>query len=172
MAFSNNQIEIEALPKMESIAFIPVEKSYYKILIANQFFIYGSIIVILFIIKLYAQNIKFHTYFWYIFTIPVLLLIVKLVITTLGFKKRKYALREKDISYTQGLLVNTITTLPFNRIQHTEIKRSFLARKLKLSSLTIFSAGESGGDITIKGLPKEKAETINAYLTQLLNERK
>jgi membrane protein YdbS with pleckstrin-like domain len=46
-----------------------------------------------------------------------------------------------------------------------------LARKLGLSTLKIYSAGESGGDIAIKGLPKDVAETQYAFLTKVINER-
>lgn len=171
MIFTNNQIEIDSLPKVEDIEYIPIEKSYLKIILFNLFFIYGSILASLSIAKYISNNEKFQFFFWYLIITIVLIFISQVIISTLGFKKRKYALREKDIIYTEGLLINSITTLPFNRIQHTEVKRSFIARRLGLSTLNIYSAGESGSDLNIKGLPKEKAETINAFLTNLLNER-
>jgi membrane protein YdbS with pleckstrin-like domain len=96
---------------------------------------------------------------------------MSLTIYYLGFKNRKYAIREQDMTYTQGYIVTKMVTLPYNRIQHLEIRRSFLSRKLGLSTLKIYSAGESGGDLSIKGLPKDVAERQYAYLTQIINER-
>ena len=94
-----------------------------------------------------------------------------MIIYKLGFKKRKYALREKDIIYSSGYIVNNTTTLPLNRIQHLEITRSFMARRLGLATLKIYSAGESGGDIAIKGLLNAIAEKQYAHLTSVLNDR-
>ena len=98
-------------------------------------------------------------------------MLVQGIIYYLGFKKRGFALREKDICYSHGYLVNKTLALPYNRIQHIEIARSFMARKLGLASLKIYSAGESGGDMVIHGLPKALAESQYTFLTKIINEQ-
>jgi membrane protein YdbS with pleckstrin-like domain len=95
---------------------------------------------------------------------------LNILLTILSFSKRKYALRTHDIIYTKGFLVNTVTTLPFIRIQHIEISRSFLARKLNLATLNIYSAGSSGENLSIKGLSLEAANRLNDHITSKLNE--
>jgi len=169
--FTNTQIEIETLPKVETLDFKPVSKSYFKIILFNLFATYGSIIAGLFIIRAIAEKEKFYTIFWYIITVVLFLFVINFVLYKIGFKKRQYAIREKDITYSHGYLSNSTVTLPFNRIQHLEISRSFIARKLDLSTLKIYSAGESGGDLSIKGLPKDIADAQYAFLTSILNER-
>jgi membrane protein YdbS with pleckstrin-like domain len=94
-----------------------------------------------------------------------------MLIYYLGFRKRAYAMREKDICYTHGYIISKTIALPYNRVQHIEISRSFIARKLGLSTLKIYSAGESGSDLVIHGLPEKIAEAQYAFLTQVINER-
>jgi hypothetical protein len=100
-----------------------------------------------------------------------IVMLLHALVYILGFKNRKYAMRELDICYTRGYLVTRTIAVPYNRIQHIEISRSFLARKLGLSALKIYSAGESGGDLIIHGLPKDIADAQYAFLTKVINER-
>src|SRR5690606_41032422 len=44
----------------------------------------------------------------------------------LAFKKRGYAVREKDLLYRSGILSTTTTIVPFNRIQHIDRKSTRL----------------------------------------------
>jgi membrane protein YdbS with pleckstrin-like domain len=59
--------------------------------------------------------------------------------------------------------------VPISRIQHIEESRSWLARKLNLATLKIFTAGESGSDLKIDGLPHEEAKQINDFLSTRVN---
>ncbi|WP_452600149.1 PH domain-containing protein [Pontimicrobium sp. MEBiC01747] len=168
--FKNEQINIDELPTLESITYKPVSKTYLKVLLFNRVIIYAIIIMVLFVLK---QSPKFKEIEFSF--IPVIIAIsaaflINSIITILAFSKRGYALREHDIIYTKGLLVNKITTLPFIRIQHIEISRSFLARKLNLATLNIYSAGDSGEDLSIKGLPIDVANRLNDHITSKLNE--
>lgn len=169
--FSNNQINIDELPKVETLDFKPIAKSYFKIILFNLIITFTSVIAVLFVLRALILEGEYPKVFWSVIALLVFLFFISLGLNKLGFKTRKYALREKDITYTHGYISNSTTTLPFNRIQHLEISRSFLARKLGLSTLKIYSAGESGGDLSIKGLPKDTAESQYAFLTTILNER-
>lgn len=169
--FNNNQIDTDSLPKIEALDFKLISKNYFKIILLNLALSYGVIISLMFTLKQFIKNTFFHTNFWYFIIVLIILFLIQLFFYKLGFKKRKYALREKDITFSHGYLSNSTTTLPFNRIQHLEISRTFIARKLGLSTLKIYSAGESGGDIIIKGLPKNIADSQYAFLTHILNER-
>ena len=169
--FTNTQIDIETLPKVDDIAFIPIEKSYFKILIFNLCFVLVGIIGALLFLKLLITDSGFDKTAIVLIIVSIVFFVGQFIILALGFKNRKYALREKDIIYSKGLLNFSTTILPFNRVQHVEISRSFLARKLNLSTLEIYTAGEAGSDLKIAGLPDNVAESINEYLTTILNER-
>ena len=82
----------------------------------------------------------------------------------LSYKYMGYALREKDISFTSGLLWRSMTTVPFNRVQHCDIKQGILDRRFGLSRLTIYTAGGQSTDLMIPGLLPATAEKLKTYI--------
>ncbi|MFD1061875.1 PH domain-containing protein [Winogradskyella litorisediminis] len=169
--FSNSQIDIDSLPKFQDVQLQPISSKYIYILFFNLIFTYGIVLITLISIKYIFNQNFLGNYFWFAIAGILLLIGIQAIFMYLNFKTRKYGLREKDIIYSAGFITNKTTTLPFNRVQHIEISRSFLSRKLGLSTLKIYSAGESGGDISIAGLPKSVAENKYAFLIDILNER-
>nr|WP_321243330.1 PH domain-containing protein [uncultured Psychroserpens sp.] len=167
--FINQQIETDTLPKISSVELKPISKNYFKIIILNKAFVYAVFLSILIAGKFAIKKEAFQDNFVYIVTIVVVGLILNFVLARLAFKKRKYAIRDKDVIYSKGLIVNSITTVPISRIQHIEESRSWLARKLNLATLKIFTAGESGSDLKIDGLPLEEAKQINDFLSTRVN---
>lgn len=169
--FKNNQIDISELPKVELLNLQPIHRNYLYIIMLNIISLYGSLVTGLIFIRVFSDDVGFSEFSIYAIVVLSVLALLSAVLYYLGFKNRKYAMREKDITYSHGYLLTKTITLPYNRIQHLEIARSFLARQFGVSTLKIYSAGESGGDIAIKGLPKEVAETQYAFLTKVINER-
>lgn len=90
----------------------------------------------------------------------------------IGFKFRKYAVREKDIIYQYGWLKRSIIIIPFNRIQHIKVEQGWFSKILNLKSISVFTAGVSGGDITINGLPEDTAEGINHLIRGRISTEK
>ena len=87
----------------------------------------------------------------------------------IGLKKRKYAVREKDISYEKGILFRSLTTVPFNRIQHVEIDEGPISRLFGLVSLSVFTAGDSSDDLKVSGLLKEEAKQIKEFISNKID---
>lgn len=168
--FINQQIEIDTLPQISSVELKPISKNYFKIIILNKAFVYAVFLGLLIAGKFAIKKEAFQDNFVYILTIVVIGFILNFVLARLAFKKRKYAIRDKDVIYSKGLIVNSITTVPISRIQHIEESRSWLARKLNLATLKIFTAGESGSDLKIDGLPLQEAKQINDFLSTRVNE--
>jgi membrane protein YdbS with pleckstrin-like domain len=75
-----------------------------------------------------------------------------------------YAVREKDISFKSGWLWRNMTTVPFNRVQHCDIKQGLIDRRFGLSRLTIYTAGGESTDLHIPGLLPETSERLKAYI--------
>lgn len=169
--FANNQIDVNTLPKVQDLELTPISPKYIYILFFNTLTAFGVVCSAMVLVNVFAEDRGFNDVFWYVFGVLVTLFFITLILNYLGFKKRKYAIREHDITFSKGYLVNTTLTLPYNRIQHIEITRTFLARKLGLSTLKIYTAGESGGDMTVQGLPKAIAQKQYDFLTKVINER-
>ncbi|KGJ88053.1 PH domain-containing protein [Thalassotalea sp. ND16A] len=78
--------------------------------------------------------------------------------------KKRYALREQDISYQSGLIFRKTVSQPILRVQHVELKRGPVERKVGLASLQVFSAGGSLHTFEIPGLNIDDAEHIRQFI--------
>lgn len=78
--------------------------------------------------------------------------------------KKGYAIRDKDIIYRSGVFWQTVTAIPFNRIQHVEKSSTPLDRRFHLATLQLFTAGGSGGDLKIHGLSAKTAEKLRTFI--------
>tara|TARA_Y100000385_G_C13103254_1_gene645925 strand:+ start:3837 stop:4370 length:534 start_codon:yes stop_codon:yes gene_type:complete len=83
-----------------------------------------------------------------------------------GFDLRGYAVRERDLSFRSGYFFHTYTTVPFNRLQHSEISQGPLARAMKLCTLKIYTAGSSGANLSIAGMDPIDAQRIRDYIDE------
>ena len=94
----------------------------------------------------------------------VFLVVASFALTYIAFKKKKYALREKDIIYQSGYFWRKFTVLPFSRVQHAEVQQGPIERLFELSRLKIYTAGGSSSDLSIAGLPLNTAQNIKHYI--------
>ena len=63
-----------------------------------------------------------------------------------GFPLRGVLVREHDLSYRSGFIKRETVTVPFNRIQHSEIAQGPVARAFKVCTLKLYTAGNSGAN--------------------------
>ena len=167
--FENIEVTSQ-LPDVSKLDFKPIDKKYLIVLLLNFCIVATLLFVGLYFLiekNLEAEIPQYTPYFYVALTIVLGLVLFFMV---LGFYKRKYAVREQDISYKKGVLVQSVTTIPFARIQHVELEEKPFSRLLKLASLKIFTAGESGGDLKVNGLPKKEAKKIKEFITHFINE--
>lgn len=164
----NNSEHIQ-LPDVVELVFKTIHKDYLKVILMN--FSFASFIVFLavFLITNFAMNVEFSAYIFYFYTVPFLVLMLILVFLLIGFPKRQYILRERDLSYKSGVFYKTLTTVPFSRIQHIEIDERPFSRIFKLASISVFTAGDSSDDIVIKGIKKMDALQIKEYISRRIN---
>jgi len=167
--FKNIEITSQ-LPDVSKLDFKPIDKKYLIVLLLN--FSIVSIVLFVGLYFLIKKNLEVHIpeYSSYLYIALIFGLSIFLLFTVLGFYKRKYAVREKDISYKKGVLVQSITTVPLVRIQHVELEEKPFSRLFRLASIKIFTAGESGGDLKVNGLPKNEAKKIKEFITHFINE--
>ena len=166
--FKNAQITTE-LPDIEQLNFLKIHKNYLWILLLNSVIVWMLIFIAyyFFVDKKYAELYPQYSNYGYII-LAVIAIIYNLILIA-GFSRRKYALREKDISYSSGILVEKLTTVPFARVQHLEVDQKPISRLFKLASIQIFTAGESNDDLKINGIPKKEALKIKEYITNFIN---
>ena len=95
-------------------------------------------------------------------------LISSLIMAFIGpsFRQKGYAVRDRDISYKTGLLNRKTTTIPFNRVQHCDIKQGIISRYFGLSKLNVYTAGGAKSDLSIPGLTLEKGQKLMDFVLQ------
>ncbi len=161
--FENLPINLDDLPKVEDIDFQPIDKKYLKVILIGNFLFFLLLAAGLFALNFFTDELGTTSY---LISGGAFLLVItwNLIITFLGFKRKMYAIRDKDIIYTKGLIWFVRTSIPFNRIQHAEIKQGPIERKFKLSSLKVFTAGGQSSDLVIPGLPSETAQQLKDFI--------
>jgi len=102
--------------------------------------------------------------FWGLVGLWIVWAITSFVLTNLGYKVRGYILRDKDLVHRKGVIFKTLTTIPFNRVQHCEVSQGIIQRMFDLHTLQIFTAGGSNSDLSIPGLKADTAQRIKEFI--------
>jgi len=161
---------VSNLPSISDLTFNRIHKNYLKVILWNVLFVFSIILTVLFFINYFNFFKVITPYFYLIYFLFIVAFIFVILFKFIGFKKRKYAIRDRDITYINGVLVKTTTTVPFSRIQHIEVDEGLLSRYFKLASLSLFTAGDSSDDLEIKGITKKEALEIKEFISQKINE--
>jgi len=167
MEFSN--IEILQLPDISKVTFKRIHKDYLKVLALTILTIFSILFLAVFLLETNVEEIGSFPYVNYIYLVLGVFFFVLLIAFGIGFSRRKYVLRDKDVTYKSGVLIKVVTTVPFSRIQHVEISEAPISRFFKLASLNVFTAGDSSNDLVIKGIKKEEALKIKEFINQQIN---
>lgn len=164
-----NDVVLE-LPDITKIEFQRIDKSYFKVITINFFLFFIPFLVGLIVLHRFAFTEEVIEYIIFIYAFFFIFFGFIFVYLLLSFPLREYALREKDISYKRGLLVKKMTTVPFTRIQHVEIDEKPISRLFGLSSLSVYTAGDSSDDLEIKGIQRETALQIKEFISTKIND--
>ena len=169
MPFSNTQIDISTIPSSGTIDYKGLQKDYLTASMIRSFCIWAVIVLVVAgTIQMNKDDLEFSQelgpYLKYIYGVLATLALLSIASTYFGFFKKGYAVREKDISYKQGLFWKSKTLIPFNRIQHSEVKQGPFERMFSLASLRVFTAGGSASDLSIKGLKLEEANHLKQFI--------
>ena len=168
--FTNSILLPENLPETAPEDFNRLDKRYLKII---------SIRIAIFAILLTGGLISFlllsdeiipGLILAAIISVIIVLILFSFIISLLGFPKKGYLLRERDISYKTGLIYYKQISVPFNRVQHVEVSQGVLEKIFKLSSIKIYSAGGSTSDLSIPGLAISDAQKLKAFISEKISQ--
>lgn len=165
--FTNETIDLDQLPKYQETKLSAPHSSYWKVILINlllTFLIFSGILTALLVLIVELRD--------FIITICSIYLVFWLLLFVLyraSFKKRGYALREKDIIYKSGIIAETTTIIPLNRIQHVALDEGLFSRMYGLATLQLFTAGGQTGHMHVAGIETEKAKIIKEALVKRLD---
>ena len=167
--FTNSVLLPENLPEIMTEDFNGLDKRYLKIIFIR---------IAIFAILLAGGLISFILFsdekipgliLAAIISGIVILIVYSVIISILGFPKKGYLLREKDISYKTGIIFYKQISVTFNRIQHVEVSQGILAKIFGLSSVKIYTAGGSASDLSIPGLLSSDAQKLKAFISEKIS---
>ena len=168
MTFTNEPIDLNHLPKHEFVELSKPHHNYWNIIMIN-IFIFLLVVALGITILIFSEpalkaQLALFIGGW------LLLAIMLFLLYRASFKKRGYALREKDIIYKSGIIAETTTIVPLNRIQHVALDEGLFSRMFKLGKLQIYTAGGHSGHMMIAGIEIEKARSIRELLLKKLDQ--
>lgn len=168
--FQNQTLDINELPRFEQVEGHHVDRAYLKVLRILYLFwfvlMFSILITLEILIELPPQA------FYPILGGLLILFSLSIIEVEKGFPRRKFGIREKDIIFQNGFFVFSQSILPYNRIQHVEIKQGPLFKAFSLFTLKVYTAGSSAGDLSIAGLNTNDADKLKAQILKVadLNE--
>ncbi|MCW3167386.1 PH domain-containing protein [Chryseobacterium sp. 09-1422] len=170
--FQNFQVFDLKIPDFGDLKLVSISPKYLQIILLN--------IVLFSVFLIGVMGVAFYFFYFnlssleiWAIVVGIFLLIVFLFLNAvIGFKFRKYAIREKDLVYQHGWFKRTLMIVPFKRIQHIKVEQGWFSKILNLKSVAVYTAGVSGGDITINGLPEDIAEGINNLIRESISKEK
>ena len=170
-SFENLLINIDKLPEIKPEEFNPIDSSYLKVTRIGYSIFFLVLFIVPLVVLYFNDEHRGDYHLYAIFSgISLVIWIVNFILINKAFKKKKYALREKDIVYLKGLIWSKRIAIPFNRIQHAEVKQGPVERFYGLHNLKIFTAGGSSSDLSIPGLKEENALKLKNFILKKVEE--
>lgn len=158
MTFTNQPIDLGDLPQLDESTFNALDPRHLRSMAI------GHMIAVV-VVWVIGGVIAMLTDPW-VFLGPLLataVVILSYVRTRIDVRNIGWQVRDHDISYRRGVLVRSVQTLPFVRVQHTRITRTLVQRRFGLATLHVNTAGP---DIAITGLAVDDAERLKALVVE------
>lgn len=164
MIFQNSQINVAELPSIDEIQFQQLDPAHVRVkYIASTIFFLVMLAAILYLRTqpLIVDHPRLGNgllIFWVSWAV------LSFTLIKMGYEIEGYALREKDIVHIKGVINRRQTAIPFNRVQHCEIKAGPIQRFFKLKTLEVYTAGGNSSDLSIDGLRGDHAQVLKNFI--------
>lgn len=165
--FTNQQIT--DLPKHKSITFEPLADKALLHAQLNWLVFYIPFSLVLAAVCYFNADFAALAQTYLLFAVP-LLIVFSMLYSVMSIRLQGSALRAHDIAFKKGIIWQQVTILPLARVQHIEIHRGPIERKLGLASLKLYSAGGMSADLQINGLTHATCKDIRQFVQSYRHE--
>lgn len=94
-----------------------------------------------------------------------------MILAGMQYERAGYAIRSHDVVHKHGVWWRTVTTIPFNRMQHCEISQGPIQNLFGLATLRVFTAGGSSSDLSIEGLEHDEARKVKDFIAGKISNK-
>ncbi|MDH3441937.1 MAG: PH domain-containing protein [Gammaproteobacteria bacterium] len=168
--FENAEIEIDDLPKAETVDWQSMDAKFVRRKLTESaiklFFTLVGIGAMQAVFSVALPDDSVDISLGWLWLVPIVIAIPLMAWPFISVPRIGYAVRERDIIYKSGVFWHTVTAVPFNRIQHVEKSSTPLDRRFNIATLQLFTAGGTGGDLKIHGLPAKSAEKLRFFILE------
>jgi membrane protein YdbS with pleckstrin-like domain len=167
--FENSALPLDGLPEIESDSFEMMPARYRTM----RWSVYGLVVVLA--AALVAGPVVWWAVkeedavpgiFWILLAAIAMGLCLWAIEEWKGFSIRGVLVRDHDLTFRSGYWVFEELTVPFNRIQHSEISQGPLSRWFQVCTLKLYTAGSSGANLRVPGMDVEQAKRLRAMLDE------
>lgn len=158
--YTNNTLSPGELPSVRDVRWEKLDPAYARMVLISGFgfwLITGLIGLALAIAGSIPITPGFFLSAWLLLGIPTGLAYP-------GARVKRFAIRQADILFHEGLLWKSTTVIPRNRIQHIETENGPLERWFGLVTLKCYGAGGQQADLVIPGLSEAFGERLREHL--------
>ena len=166
MEFENAGIDFSRLPKVEDVPLQPIHPKYLSVLKAQWVIAWTVVVVATGILVYFSGNLHHPAWIILISLAIIGFALLNWLLVKRSFYRKSYAVREHDIMYQTGWLVQSLRVCPFNRIQHCSVDAGLFERKYGLATLSVYTAGGNEADMKIPGLTTEIAASLRELVTR------
>lgn len=160
--FTNETIDTKQLPRFEEVQLSALHPKYWIVSLMNTTVVFVVLGIVLGFV--WYNSEEFSQVGVYFLLAYLFVLVIALLLTRIGFKKKGFAFREHDVIYRNGIIATNTMVIPYNRVQHVALHEGLISRYFGLAKVEIFTAGGSSSDVEIPGIAKEEAENIKQLL--------
>lgn len=164
MPFENEQIDTDGLPRVEAATFQALEPGYRRLMYWSNTFFFLAMLAGILVFLFTGAGAYRHVWSGVLLGIWGLATVIAMGVIPFRFRAMGYVLRQRDILFRKGVLVHTVTAIPFNRVQHCEIRQGPIEKVLNLATLKIYTAGGHSSDLSIQGISREKARKLKEFM--------
>lgn len=164
--FENAEVPLDALPRADDVEWHPMDRRFIARQVTDALIIIAVTVAAIFGVRMFLglsavdADVSLGRLWLIVAAIGAMMVAWPFV----SVPRKGYAVRERDILYRSGVFFRSVTAVPFNRIQHVEKSSTPLDRRFQVASLQLFTAGGSGGDLKIHGLPARTAEKLRVFI--------
>jgi len=165
--FENPEISLDALPRVDTVDWHGMDPKFTHHKLTASAIAFAIVLVAVALLQTvfriaFADNPAIGL--GWLWLVPLVVGVAGFTWPFVSVPKKGYAVRDKDIIYKSGVFWQTVTAIPFNRIQHVEKSSTPLDRHYHLATLQLFTAGGAGGDLKIHGLSAKTAEKLRTFI--------
>jgi membrane protein YdbS with pleckstrin-like domain len=168
-SFSNQDLTPSVFPSINTLQSQPLSSIYIKTTLKIDLITLVAILVgvtALYFQSIFVLNPEFKQALPFISLGTLMLGGLRVAIKFLANRRKTYALREQDLHFSSGLFFRKTVSQPISRIQHVELSRGPIDRKVGLAKLQVFSAGGSTHTFEIPGLSLVTAQQIRQHIVE------